>query len=93
MVIIATKPAMIQLLPRCQPFDKESLCYDATDSVIKTNQSDSRAFVTLVSWEAPSEDGGSPIEAYPVRWKSGSEEYDTSRQAVVTDLTSPSHGF
>ena len=39
-----------------------------------------------VSWEAPTGDGGSPVEEYKVEWKSGSEEYDPSRQAKVTDL-------
>ena len=38
-----------------------------------------------VSWSAPASDGGSPIEAYRVQWKSGSEQYDTSRQALVVN--------
>ena len=43
--------------------------------------------VTL-SWTPPS-DGGSPIEGYKVQWKSGSQEYDPSRQAEVTALANP----
>ena len=35
-----------------------------------------------VSWSAPASDGGSPIEAYRVQWKSGLEQYDTARQAL-----------
>ena len=44
-----------------------------------------------VSWEAPDGDGGWPIEGYGVQWKSGSEEYDPSRQAEVTDLDNLTH--
>ena len=44
-----------------------------------------------VSWVAPGGDGGSPIEGYKVQWKSGSEEYASSRQAVVTGLSNLSH--
>ena len=40
-----------------------------------------------VSWQQPPGDGGSPIRGYNVQWKSGTQEYDSSRQAVVTDLT------
>ena len=43
------------------------------------------------SWTKPDDDGGSPIEGYKVQWKSGSEEYASSRQAVVTGLSSLSH--
>ena len=39
-----------------------------------------------VSWQAPPDDGGSPIEGYMVQWKSGTQEYDSSRQATVTNL-------
>ena len=44
-----------------------------------------------VSWQEPPDDGGSPIEGYSVQWKSGTQEYDSSRQAVVTDLTDLQH--
>ena len=40
-----------------------------------------------VSWEEPPDDGGSPINGYRVRWKSGTQEYDSFRQAVVTSLS------
>ena len=48
-----------------------------------------------VSWEAPADDGGSPITGYKVQWKSGSEDYDGSagstRQAEITDPASRTH--
>ena len=44
-----------------------------------------------VSWDPPADDGGSPIEGYKVQWKSGTEAYDSSRQAEVTDLERLSH--
>ena len=45
-----------------------------------------------VSWQGPPlDDGGSPIEGYKVQWKSGTQEYASSRQAVVTDLTNIVH--
>ena len=44
-----------------------------------------------VSWTAPDDDGGSPIEGYKVQWKSGAEDYDPTRQAEVTDLANLSH--
>ena len=40
-----------------------------------------------LSWSQPDSDGGAPIERYRVEWKSGSEDYDASRQAMVTDLS------
>ena len=42
-----------------------------------------------VSWQEPLDDGGSPVEGYKVQWKSGTQEYGSSRQAVVTNLTDP----
>ena len=41
-----------------------------------------------VSWPGPPlNDGGSPIEGYKLQWKSGTQEYSSSRQVVVTNLT------
>ena len=39
-----------------------------------------------VSWQEPLGDGGSPVEGYKVQWKSGTQDYSSSRQAVVTSL-------
>ena len=44
-----------------------------------------------VSWQEPTGDGGSPIEGYKVQWKSGTQEYDSGRQALVTSLTDLRH--
>ena len=38
-----------------------------------------------VTWSAPTDDGGSPIRGYKVQWKSGSQDFDVSRQASVND--------
>ena len=40
-----------------------------------------------VSWEAPSDVSGSPVTGYKVQWKSGDQDYDSSREAVVTGLS------
>ena len=48
-----------------------------------------------MSWEVPGSDDGSALTGYKVQWKSGSEHYDgtaaSTRQGVVTDLTSLTH--
>ena len=44
-----------------------------------------------VSWDDSVYDGGSPMEGYKVRWKSGTQEYSSSRQATVTDFTDLHH--
>ena len=44
-----------------------------------------------VSWVAPSDDGGSPIEGFKIQWIAGSEVFGSSRQAVVTNLASLSY--
>ena len=36
-----------------------------------------------VSWEDPTSDGGSAVTWYKVQWKSGEEEYDSSRQRYL----------
>ena len=41
-----------------------------------------------VSWQEPY-DGGWPIQGYKVQWKSGTQDYSSSRQAVVTHLSPP----
>ena len=38
-----------------------------------------------VSWSVPIDDGGSPVEGYKVQWKSGSQDYDRSRQVRIGD--------
>ncbi len=43
-----------------------------------------------LSWREPQNDGGSPIQGYKVQWKSGSQEYDSSREVVITS-TSDTH--
>ena len=47
--------------------------------------------IMALSWESPDDDGGSRITGYTVQWKSGAQEYDTSRQAPVTDPADLSH--
>ena len=44
-----------------------------------------------VSWSAPLRISSPSINAYAVRWKSGDQDYDTSRQAIVTNLNNLSH--
>ena len=39
-----------------------------------------------VTWEPPVDDGGSAIKGYKIQWKSGTQEYDSSRQETYTDL-------
>ena len=47
--------------------------------------------VMALSWQSPDDDGGSRITGYKVRWKSGAQNYDTSREASLTDLADLSH--
>ena len=47
--------------------------------------------IMALSWQSPDDDGGSRITGYKVQWKSGAQEYDTSREASVTDLADLSH--
>ena len=37
-----------------------------------------------VAWDVPPSDGGSEITGYRVQWKSGDEEFETTRQAEVS---------
>ena len=46
-----------------------------------------------VSWESPEDDGGSRVTGYTVQWKSGAQDYDTSREASVTDLSHTIEGL
>ena len=39
-----------------------------------------------VSWNAPMRSSSPSVNAYAVQWKSGHQDYDTSRQAIVTTL-------
>ena len=75
---------------------KEMLTSAATDSVATAAATGSPRSVVAapggiqeldVSWEVPSDDGGSPVTGYKVQWKSGGQEYDSSREAAVTGLS------
>ena len=41
----------------------------------------------VVTWEAPEDDGGSPITGYIVQWKSGEEDFNTEREGKVDGET------
>ena len=45
----------------------------------------------VVSWQAPQYSTSPEIDAYVVQWKTGDQDYDTSRQAAVTDLDNLTH--
>ena len=38
-----------------------------------------------VSWHAPDGDGGASVKGYKLQWKSGTQDYDTSREARIRD--------
>ena len=44
-----------------------------------------------VSWQAPLYAIAPTIDAYVVQWKSGDQDYNTTRRAIVTDLSSLTH--
>ena len=44
-----------------------------------------------LSWQEPPYDGGSTVEGFKVQWKSGTQEYSSSRQATVTDISDLQH--
>ena len=44
-----------------------------------------------VSWNAPLRSSSPSVNAYVVQWKSGEQDYDTSRKAIVTNLNNLSH--
>ena len=44
-----------------------------------------------LSWQEPPYDGGSTVEGFRVQWKSGTQEYSSSRQATVTDISDLQH--
>ena len=44
-----------------------------------------------VTWKAPQWSDGPEIDAYTVQWKSGDQDYDTTRQAIVTTLENLSY--
>ena len=81
----------------------ESLTSTATAAVAATVPGEPRSVTVapgrnhdlVVTWEAPSGDGGSAIIGYKVQWKSGSEDYDGTaasfRQALIADVSSRSH--
>ena len=68
----------------CVPQAPRELAFgaDGTDLVLTCR----RRPATADPRSAPAGDGGSPVEGYTVQWKSGSQDFDASRQAVVTDL-------
>ena len=76
----------------------EALTSDATDGVLTAPPGPPLNLAVVagneelaLSWEAPADDGGSPIQGYIVHWKSGAEEFDGSatspRKGMMTDLT------
>ena len=83
--------------------NEESLTSAATAAVATTVLGEPRSVAVapgrnhelVVTWTAPSDDGGSAIIGYKVQWKSGSEDYDgtaaSPRQAVIAETSSLSY--
>lgn len=44
-----------------------------------------------VAWTVPDNDGGALIEGYKVQWTWGGQQYDESRQVVITDPSTRRH--
>ena len=79
----ATESAFLSVSTR-NPWNDGGCVPDAPANVSATGVGNGKL---TVSWQEPPDDGGSPITGYKVQWKSGLQEYESSRQAVVTNLS------